>query len=57
VRLDARGTEGVTVRVKVDPAWRLERSKAVVIVQSPIDLSVLGAASVALHANLQTTLE
>lgn len=57
VRLDARATEGVTVRVKVDPAWRLERSKAVVIVQSPIDLSVLGAASVALDANLQTTLE
>jgi hypothetical protein len=47
----------VTVRVKLDSAWRLERSKAVVIVQSPIDLSVLGAASVSLDANLHTTLE
>ena len=56
-RLDARATDGVTVRVKIDPAWRLERSKAIVIVQSPIDLSVLGAASVSLDPNLQTALE
>ena len=57
LRLDARAADGVTVRVKIDPAWRLERSKAIVIVQSPIDLSVLGAASVSLDPNLQSALE
>ena len=56
-RLNAGDAGEVDFRVPVQPAWRLDRSKIVVLVQSPRNLALLGAASVALDANAQAPVE